>query len=274
MINYRAQFRTLYPPCAQSRVWWSVQPGGGRFRSTAPRGPFPHALVRSGRARYQRPPPTLWVCHTEVLTPRPCSPLCAWHLHLNLMVGSLVGFQLDTTGVHNHLKHNRSNVLFQATHFPIRTHFLFWYQHQFSSSPAFKALSCSLPPELKQKDLGWMPWWHLSLICLGIHCVESIDLSHKQNLCASGLTWIPDAADRWAVSGWSGSILPRASCRQGTVPAEPRVFLRLRMKMSVLLVLTLLLRSCLMLRERPVTAGRTPSGRGGAQACQLRLQTK
>lgn len=101
-----------------------------------------------------------------------------------------------------------------------------------------------------------------------------MDLLHKPNLCASGLTWISGAADRWAVSGWSGSILPRASCWHGTVPTQPGVFLRLRMTVSLLLVLTLLLRSCLVLRERPVTAGRTPPRGGGAQACQLWLQTK
>lgn len=108
---HRAQSHTPYPPFAQSRVWWSVRTGGGRSRSTAPREPFLHVRVRSGRARYQRRPPTLLVSHTAARTPLPCSPLWAGRPHPNLMFGAPVEFPRDTTGVRSHLKYQRFDSL-------------------------------------------------------------------------------------------------------------------------------------------------------------------
>lgn len=110
--SHRAQSHTPYPPCAQSPVWWSVQRGGGRSRSTAPREPFPPVPGRSGRARYQRPPPTSWVSHTAVLTRQPCSFLCAGGQYLHLTFECPVGSLLDITGVHNHLKYDRNKIWF------------------------------------------------------------------------------------------------------------------------------------------------------------------
>lgn len=102
--SHRAQSHTPYPPCAQSPVWWSVQPSGGRSHSTVPREPFPLVPGRLGKAQYQRPPPTSWVSHTAVLTPQPCSFPCAGCQHPHLTFGCPVGFLLDIIGVHNHLK--------------------------------------------------------------------------------------------------------------------------------------------------------------------------
>lgn len=86
------------------------------------------------------------------------------------------------------------------------------------------------------------------------------------NDCAGGLTRIPGAAHRWAVSGWSGSILPGASCRQSASAAELRVFLRLEMERELWVFSS-------MLQNQPVAAVRTPSGRRGTEARQLRLGT-
>lgn len=93
-----------------------------------------------------------------------------------------------------------------------------------------------------------------------------------------GLTCISEAANRRAVGGWSGSILPAgvASCSRWrwAGAAELRIVLRrmgLEMKLGQV---GFLLQELLLLRERPVTAARTPSGRCGTQACQLWLETK
>lgn len=107
-----------------------------------------------------------------------------------------------------------------------------------------------------------------------IELINSLHFGVKLNACARGLTCVSHAANRWTVSGRSGSIFPSsvASCRRHADAAERRVVLRLGREMK--LWVGFLLQRRLLLRERPVAAGGTPSGRCGTQARQLWLKTK
>lgn len=136
--NHLARSHAPCQPCAQSRVWWSVQPGDGRSHSTAPRGPFPHVPGRAGRAWCQTSLPTLLVSHTTVRTPRPCSHLYAGCLHTDLAFGPPEGFPLDTADVHNHLKQIRSEVSFLSVHF-----YLFFNLHSYLSEACHLLLICN-----------------------------------------------------------------------------------------------------------------------------------
>lgn len=94
-----------------------------------------------------------------------------------------------------------------------------------------------------------------------------------QNNSTFPLTCVSNAPKRWAVCGRSGSIFPGsiARHRRHVAAAGRRIVLWLGMKM--MLRVGFLLQKELLLRERLVTAGRTPPGRCGTQTCQLRLKT-
>lgn len=91
-----------------------------------------------------------------------------------------------------------------------------------------------------------------------------------QNSSTFPLTCVSNAPKRWAVCGRSGSIFPGSIARHRR-DAGRRIVLWLGMKM--MLRVGFLLQKELLLKERLVTAGRTPPGRCGTQTCQLRLKT-
>lgn len=121
--THRALSQTPSPPCAQSPVWWSARPGGGRFHSTGPRELFPHVHAHSEKAWCQRLPPISWVSHTAGRTPLPYSLLYGDLQVPDLSCEAPVGFLLDTTGVHIPLKYDRKNIYcFDSSRFILPFH--------------------------------------------------------------------------------------------------------------------------------------------------------